>query len=136
MDSAEKDDVLSASRQWLKPLTQVLIRSGITWREFAELSKKVYVEVAVRNFGRRGRPTNVSRAAVLTGLSRREVRNQRDRIESGPAALQAYVTKGSQVLATWHLDPDFLDVDGKPKPLPLKGEGSTFEALLRRCGTA
>src|SRR5262249_32942890 len=88
------------------------------------------------SFGKRGRPTNVSRAAVLTGLSRREVRSQRDRIESGPAALEAYVTKGCQVLTTWHLDPEFLDADGKPKPLPLNGEGATFEALLGRCGTA
>jgi len=135
MESAAKNDVLSASRQWLKPLTHILIRSGVTWREFAELSKKVYVEVAIRNFGRRGRPTNISRAAVLTGLSRREVRAQRDRIESGPAALEAYVTKGSQVLATWHLDPEFQDADGKPKPLPLKGANGTFEALLARCGT-
>jgi len=135
MDSAAKNDVLSASRQWLKPLTHILIRSGVTWREFAELSKKVYVEVAIRNFGRRGRPTNISRAAVLTGLSRREVRAQRDRLESGPAALEAYVTKGSQVLAAWYLDPEFQDADGKPKPLPLKGAGATFEALLKRCGT-
>jgi len=48
--------------------------AGITWKDFAELAKATYVEVATQEFGKRGRPTNVSRTAVLTGLARREVR--------------------------------------------------------------
>ena len=136
MESAEKTDVLSATRQWLMPLAQVLIRSGITWREFSELSKVVFVDVAVNQFGRRGRPTNVSRAAVLTGLSRRDVRTVRERIESGPPALKSSVTKASQVLSAWHLHPEFLDAEGKPRLLPLKGEGASFTTLLERCGAA
>lgn len=134
MESAAKRDVLSATRQWLKPLVHVLIRCGITWREFSELAKTVYVEVATREFGKRGRPSNVSRTALLTGLARREVRKQRERLESGPAPLEGYVTKGSLVLSAWHLDSEFLDPTGKPVLLPVKGEGATFEDLLRRCG--
>ncbi len=45
-----------------------------------------YVEVATRHFGRRGRPTNVSRTAMLTGLARRDVRKQRELLENGAAA--------------------------------------------------
>jgi hypothetical protein len=136
MESAEKTDVLSATRQWLTPLAQVLIRSGITWREFSELSKVVFVDVAMNQPGRRRRPNNVSGAAVLTGLSRRDVRKLRERIQTGPPALKSSVTKASQVLSAWHLDPEFLDAGGKPKLLPLKGEGATFATLLERCGTA
>ena len=33
-----------------------------------------------------------------------------------------------------HLDPQFLDAGGKPALLPLEGDGTTFAALLRRCG--
>jgi hypothetical protein len=112
----------------------VLIRCGITWREFAEIAKTAYVEVATSQFGKRGRPTNVSRTAVLTGLARREVRKQRERLEAGPEPLTGYVTKVSRVLSAWHLDPQFLDATGKPALLPLDGEGATFAALLRRCG--
>jgi hypothetical protein len=126
--------VLAATRQWLKPLVHVLLRCGITWREFAEVAKTAYVEVATDQFGKRGRPTNVSRTAVLTGLARREVRKQRERLAAGPEALTGYVTKGSLVLSAWHLDPQFLDPTGKPAPLALDGEGATFAALLRRCG--
>jgi hypothetical protein len=134
MASASTTQVLAATRQWLKPLVHVLIRCGITWREFAEIARTVYVEVATGQFGKRGRPTNVSRTAVLTGLARREVRKQRERLEAGPEPLAGYVTKGSLVLSAWHLDPQFLDSAGKPALLALDGEGATFAALLRRCG--
>jgi len=134
MKPASTSHVLAATRQWLRPLVEVLLRCGVTWREFAELAKSVYVEVATQRFGKRGRPTNVSRTAVLTGLARREIRKQRKRIEAGPEPLTGYVTKGSLVLSAWHLDPQFLDAAGKPALLPLAGEGASFEALLRRCG--
>lgn len=126
--------VLGATRQWLKPLAHVLIRCGVTWREFADLAKMVYVEVATQQFGKRGRATNVSRTALLTGLARREVRKQRERLSSGTEGLTGYVTKASRILSAWHIDPEFLDDSGKPALLPLEGEGATFEALLRRCG--
>jgi Family of unknown function (DUF6502) len=134
MEPASTGHVLAATRQWLKPVINVLIRCGITWREFAEVAKSAYVEVATRQFGKRGRPTNVSRTAVLTGLARREVRRHRERIDAGPPALAGYVTKASLVLSAWHLDPCFLDGAGKPASLPLEGDGASFASLLRRCG--
>jgi hypothetical protein len=134
MEAAANGAVVAATRQWLRPVVNVLIRSGITWREFAALAKSTYVEVATGQFGKRGRPTNVSRTAVLTGLTRREIRKQRERIEAGPPPMIGYVTKASVVLSAWHLDPAFLDGAGKPAVLPLDGEGASFASLLRRCG--
>ena len=112
----------------------VLIRCGVTWKEFAELSRRSYVEVASHQFGKRGRPTNVSRTAVLTGLTRREVRKQRARLAATSDTFAGHVTKASLVLSAWHQDRDLLDARGKPLPLPLEGEAVSFAALLRRCG--
>ena len=136
MPSASTTQVLAASRQWLRPVIHILIRCGVTWREFSELAKTTFVEVASSQFGKRGRPTNVSRTAVLTGLARREVRKQREVLERAPEPLTAYVTKAALLLSAWHLDPDFLDAKGKPLSLPIDGEGATFEALVRRCGAS
>src|SRR5262245_45922745 len=133
MAAATTAHVMSATRQLLKPVVQVLIRCGITWRDFAELAKTTFVEVATRQFGKRGRPTNVSRTAVLTGLARRDVRKQREKLEAGAEALTGYVTKASLVLTAWHLDARFLDAKGRPLPLPVEGEGATFAALVRHC---
>ncbi len=136
MASASNSQVLSATRQWLKPLIHVLIRCGVTWKDFAALAKTTYVEVASRQFGKRGRPTNVSRTAVLTGLARREVRKQRERIATAPEAWTAYVSKASLVLAAWHQDAEFLRPDGKPALLPVAGDDPSFATLLRRCGAS
>src|SRR6185503_11516786 len=97
----------------------------------SELAKTTFVEVATRQFGKRGRPTNVSRTAVLTGLARRDVRKQREKLEAAPDALSGYVTKASLVLTAWHLDPRFVDARGRPLPLAIEGEGATFASLVR-----
>jgi hypothetical protein len=133
MASATTSRALAATRQWLKPAVHVLLRCGVTWRDFSELAKSVYVEVATAQFGKRGRPTNVSRTAVLTGLARRDVRKQRANLDTAEPALTGYVTKASLVLSAWHLDPEFLDKKGKPALLPVEGEGPTFAGLLRKC---
>ncbi len=133
MASASPTQVLAATRQWLKPVLYILIRCGVTWRDFSELARTTFVEVATRQFGKRGRPTNVSRTAVLTGLARRDVRRQREKLEAAPESLTGYVTKASLVLTAWHLDSRFLDATSRPLPVPLEGDGATFAALVRHC---
>lgn len=134
MVSESTAQAIEATRQWLRPVVQVLLRCGVSWREFSELSKTMYVDVATAHFGKRGRPTNVSRTAVLTGLTRREVRRQREHMNAAPKPLTGYVTKGCLVLAAWHLDPQFLDESGHPALLAVEGPGATFETLVRHCG--
>ena len=131
---ATRQQVLAATRQWLRPVIGVLLRCGVTWREFSELSKTTYVEVATRHFGRRGRPTNVSRTAVLTGLVRRDVRKRREMLTRAGEEPGAYVTKASLVLSAWHLDDEFLDSKGRPQALSLDGEAPSFPSLVLRCG--
>ena len=46
MASASTSQVLAAARQWLKPVVYILIRCGVTWRDFSELAKTTFVEVA------------------------------------------------------------------------------------------
>ena len=65
----------------MRPIASLLMRCGMTWKEFAELCKTVFVEVASEEYGIRGRKTNVSRTAILTGMSRKEVKRLRDLLE-------------------------------------------------------
>ena len=136
MAIASRQHVLAASRQLLRPVVHVLLLCGISWREFADVAKGAYVEVASKKFGKRGRLTNVSRTAVLTGLSRREVRKQRELLAETTPVPGGYVAKASLVLSTWHLDPEFLDKKGAPARLRLEGERRSFVALVQRCAGA
>jgi hypothetical protein len=124
---------LNACRLWLRPVARWLMRSGVTWKEFAELSREAFVHTAFDEFGIRGRPTNVSRVALLTGLSRRDVRRVRQEVaDAAGSSAEDSLNHASRVLSGWHQDPDFLEPDGRPRVLPAQGAGASFEALLRR----
>ena len=127
--------IVTASLRWLRPIARWLLKSGVTWKEFAELARGVFVSVAAEEFGLRGRPTNVSRIALLTGMTRREVRRYRESAVETPAVdvrAEDDLNHASRVLAGWHLDPEFIDELGKPRVLDAKGDGATFEQLVRR----
>ena len=127
--------IVTASLRWLRPIARWLLKSGVTWKEFAELARAVFVSVAAEEFGLRGRPTNVSRIALLTGMTRREVRRYRESQVETPAEdvrAEDDLNHASRVLAGWHLDSEFIDELGQPRALDAKGEGATFEQLVRR----
>ncbi len=121
-----------AFRQLLRPLVRLLLRSGVTWKEFADISKATYVEVAGEDYGLQGRPTNTSRVAILTGLSRREVKKQRDALKEDQPVATDKTSNAGRVLAAWHQDPDFVDKKGNPRDLAFEGKDPSFSGLLRR----
>ncbi len=67
MSENGKSTILRAFRLLLQPIVRTLVRSGVTWKEAAEVCKTTFVEVATSEFGLHGRPTNMSR--VYYGLS-------------------------------------------------------------------
>jgi hypothetical protein len=117
----------------LKPIVKLLLVSGLGYAEFAAVAKAAFVQVASANYGIRGRPTNASRVAAMTGLSRKEV----SRIRTDAPAIRwspdMEATPINTLLHQWHFDPDFSEVPGKPRPLPSEGDVS-FATLVRRYG--
>ena len=123
----------ASARLLLRPVVRLLLRCGVTWKELAELCKLLYVEVAAEDFGKHGRPANGSRVAILTGLSRREVKRAKDLIgqDSQDYVAVERINHAARVLSAWHQDAEFCVAEGKPRLLPLEGEGS-FATLLKR----
>jgi hypothetical protein len=118
----------------LLPLAKLLIRSGITYRQFETIAKRAFVHQAMAEAESRGRPTNTSRVAVRTGLSRKDVKRIRDCILAEPMLASGSTADQSgppaRVLHAWHSDRRFADVDGKPRDLDFQDEGSGFYALV------
>jgi hypothetical protein len=111
----------------------MLLRNGVTWHEFVEMGKEVFVQVAREDYGIQGRPTNTARVALITGLGRREVTRVKDVLLGERAREEAAPSRISQILSTWHLDPQFLDAEGTPAVLPVVGDGPTLATLLKLC---
>lgn len=135
---SSRSQLLTACARLLAPVIRYLLKGGVSWKEFSELSKAVFVEVATEDFGIRGRPTNASRVAILTGLDRREVRRLREDLPDPAQAAPGYMTKASQVLDGWHHDPDYLDAAGAPRPLQFDSgpQAKGFSELVRRYAPA
>ena len=63
----------AATLQLLRPLVKILLRNNVPHQTLAEWAKQAYVEVAKNEFGIDGKKQTVSRIAILTGLTRKEV---------------------------------------------------------------
>ena len=124
--------VLDALGRLLEPIVLLLLRSGITWREFADLAKVKFVQVATDEFGIRGRPTNASRVAIITGIDRRDVRKLRLAAAEQPVFDLGFMSKPTQVLDGWFHDPDFRAASGEPHDLQVSEGDDSFAALVRR----
>lgn len=115
----------------LRPLFRVLLRHGKSYRAFDDLAKRTFVEVALEDFGIPGKKPSVSRASILSGLTRKEVQ----RLLQTPALEDAGTgerrNRAAQVLTAWLRDADFLDPQGDPRPLELEGERG-FATLVKR----
>ncbi len=131
--SAQISKVLTATvERMLRPLIRVLLRNGMSFKVFSEISKQVYVEVGSREFGIPGRKQTISRVSVLSGLSRKEVqRVMRERARTGSQLHERY-NRAARVIAGWVRDPDFMDARGSALALSLEGEGGSFSQLVKR----
>ena len=131
-----KDHLRNALSLMFKPLIRLLIAQGVTHAEFSETAKDVYVEVALKHFEAEGK-VNRSRVAILTGLTRKEVKNVIDRtIESGYR--EKTFSRPERVLTGWYSDPQFQGPYGIPLELPYEsgelGEKCFVELVKRYSG--
>ena len=128
-----KEHVIRSCRYLLLPVVRFLLKHGVTWDEFGELSKGAFVQVARDDYGIESRPTNNSRVAMLTGLSRREVARVRDRLlDNEEVAAALHGNQISRILTGWHVDSEFVAESGRPKDLPATGPTGSFSHLLKR----
>jgi len=133
MGQEVKDHLRRALSLMFKPLVRLLIAQGVTHAEFSETAKEVYVEVALRHFESEGR-VNRSRVAILTGLTRKEVKNVIDRtIESGYQ--EKTYSRPERVLTGWYSDPRYQGPYGIPLELPYESgdpETPSFVELVKQ----
>lgn len=140
MKSSVQVRLCSALEPCLRLLAKLMLRSGIGYTQFADMAKMAFVEEALGDRDTRGRATNLSRVAIRTGISRKEVSRVKtlllaqqiakhsiraDLNESGHAA---------RVLQLWHADKRFTDEFGRPRDLPFGGDGVSFSSLVKAAG--
>ena len=117
----------------MRALARVLIRNGLDLPAFIELAKRAWVDVALGDFTIPGRKPSVSRASLLTGLTRKDVQRLLDARDDTTASAALPDHRAARVIAGWVHDAAF-GADGAPAELAFDGDGASFSALVRRYG--
>ncbi len=134
MTETIKEAVITAFRRVMTPLVRILLRHGISFGEFAEIVKCVYVDIAQREFTLPAGRQSQSRIAIITGLTRKEVARLVDVLGSDSLASASNLNRVGRVLSGWHQDPDFTGPYGIPHELAFDAPYNrrSFVELVRR----
>jgi hypothetical protein len=124
--------VSAALLRLLRPLVRLLLRYHVPFTVFEELAKHVYVQAAMQDFALPGRKPTISRASILTGLTRKDVQRLVAEPEPARAASQERYNRAARVVTGWTRDADFHAIDGEPAALALQDGDVSFAALVRR----
>ncbi|MBC7963656.1 MAG: hypothetical protein H7Y05_12010 [Steroidobacteraceae bacterium] len=115
----------------LQPLARILLRHNISFLTFCDLAKQIFIKVAEEEFPLSGRKQSVSRIAMLTGLSRKEVLRVKRIPNSSDGEAVAKQGRSIRVINGWTHDRRFLDEDGNPLVLDFDGPDPNFCSLVR-----
>lgn len=129
-----KNVVIGAIGVLVRPIVRLALRNGITFREFTDLCRGEYVQVAAQDYGVHGRETNVSRIALITGINRKDIKRLKDAISNGDDVFSSQApSRISRIITGWHDDGEFLSESGAPRDLDIEGPLG-FGELVRRYG--
>lgn len=133
-----REELESCLRIILKPFVRILLKMGLGYRHFAQISKEVFVDVASAEFSANGKQANVSKVSFVTGISRREVTNirssmpERLRNDRGSDPLwSGHLNPASEILHYWYTDPEFSS-NSTPIPLQFSDGLISFASLVKR----
>jgi hypothetical protein len=115
----------------LRPLMRLILRHSMPFSAFEELAKRAYVDVAMNDFAIPGKKPSISRASILTGLTRKDVQRLVNSNDDPGELPEGRYNRAARVLTGWIRDPDFLNRSGQPRTLEIDGEVG-FAALVRR----
>ncbi len=125
----------AALERVLRPLFRVVLRNHMSFKAFLDIAKHTYVEVAANEFHIPGKKQSVSRIALLSGLTRKEVQRLVEAPVANDSDAGERYNRAARVVAGWVRDADFSDAGGNPKVLSLQDgpqNRASFSELVRR----
>lgn len=118
----------------LRPLIQLLIRNGVSYQVFCDEAKKVFIDVADRDFREPNKKQTTANITMLTGINRKEVSRQLKAADGPDATQWEQTNRGARIVLAWSRDPDFLDHHGQPRALSVGSADSDFTQLVKKYG--
>jgi Family of unknown function (DUF6502) len=130
--------IASALKRVFKPFVKLMLANNLTYTFAIDVIKGLFVEVADKDFSIDNKRQTDSRISLISGVHRKDVRRLREYSPEVDEVMPANISLGSQVIALWNANPDYLNEAGRPKPLQrfaASNPNESFEALVRSLST-
>jgi DnaJ-domain-containing protein 1 len=124
--------VHTAISKILTPLVKILLRNGVSFEVFHEISKRIYFDVAMKDFAIPGKKQTNTRISTITGFSRKEVLRLRKLPPLNMQSSTERFHRAARVINAWVEDAAFHNKRGQPAALPFEGEHKSFMTLVKR----
>jgi len=132
-DSALTTALGAALARLLRPIVRLMLKHSFSYSAFESVAKRVYAQCAMEDFALPGRKPSVSRAAILTGLTRKEVNTLLTEPWSGANADSTHYNRAARVVTAWVREARFSGDGGSPRALAMDGPDG-FNELVRLHG--
>lgn len=135
MSDSVKKGLLATYSKLLRPLIRILLKHGVTYAEFSEVVKTVFVTIAAQEFRVPGKKMSKARIAIVTGLTRKEVQRLTGTDQEERFKLKTNLSRIGRVLSGWHTDPEFTGPYGMPLEIRYDSEvpnDTTFVRLVQQ----
>jgi hypothetical protein len=130
------DDIAEALVSLLVPISKLLVTKGFGARELIQAAKISYVYAAIAEVMPNQRKVNISRLAVTTGLTRKEIAlvlSLKDAYRSPKKSkFRIMEQRAYRVMQGWLTDNSFKTRGGGPAELPLKSGRKSFAVLVEK----
>lgn len=123
-----------ALRKLLRPIARLLLQHSFPYSAFEAVAKRVFVEVAMEDLALPGKKPSISRAALLTGLTRKDVNVLLAASWSSPEFGQVHYNRATRVLSAWVREGPYSAADGSPRELQIEGPAGFAELAREHSG--
>jgi len=86
----------------------------------------------MQEFALPGKKPSISRTAILSGLTRKEIQRSSSEAKNPVDASPEKYNRAARVIAGWVRDPEFQDNNGQPRSLKPQDGMASFAELVRR----
>jgi hypothetical protein len=117
----------------MQPVAHLLVANGVTYPQFVRALKATFLRAARAELRATDAPITDSALSLLSGVHRKDVRVMRES-DGPPPSRNRASSLAADVAARWMRAPEYLDAQGAPRRLPLRGRlpnESSFESLVQ-----
>src|SRR5690606_38174673 len=133
MNETMTQNILLALARLLRPIVRVLLAHKGTLAPLGPIARQGVVGVGDKDFTPKGRKQPVSRVALVTGLSRKEVLRIKREPPLADRELGRTFHRAARLISTWCNQAEYVDEKGEPLSLPFDGAVS-FSSLVGDVG--